>query len=368
MMLRNSEEQKRIVRSKNQEMISVILRTTLKVGLGTAIAWVIADTLGFSTALFAAMFCQTTILLSLGIAWYLVTRILASLGLVLMVSVIILVCFGKSYIGFFLATLLTGIIWNYLKNHGVFGNLLAPMIMLSATTINSNTPDPVGYCSNLAQCVLIGVAVGILINRLFWPTMVHQGLRQQFAKFLDSSQKLTETILQGHLQESDLIEDSHQLQKNLIKNVQSSQKMLKIGMLDPTGRQLGNTNWSEIIQTKQQITLHLSAIFDLIQASQKIHLFKETESELKKLFESILEAFSEISEPALSDQYIQNLSQLKQEFNQFKTRSIKFQEIYDIQTLPLAGLLRFYSLIHRLEKLINEIIKLGEIKLLYEDT
>ena len=341
-------------------MLPLVLQTALKAGLAASFSWAMCQFFGFTDAAFlTVMMAISTIMMGLGLGWVLAIQGFLSLTLVVAGTIIILVLFGKNYLSFFISVLFVGLLWDYLKNHGVVGNFFLMMAMISVTIINSNNPDPVTYGFNMLVNMSIGIGVGMIFNRLFWPTTSQQGLQQQLEQMLRNSSQLTRIMFRGYLQDNFNSSEGQQLRIEILKGVQSSQKLLKIGTLDPTGKQLGEADWMSIINAEQQISLHLSAILRLIQDSQGINLSKELESDWKRLSESIATEFSQMADAMITKASFRDLSQLNNDFFQFKEKLTKLRTTDIIKNMPLSERLHFYSIVYRLEKLINEMNKWG---------
>lgn len=336
------------------------LQIAFKIALGAAIAWSICQFLSFSdTAFMASLMVVSTTLMGLGMGWGFFTHGLLALIVVISGATLILILFGKTYITFFIVVLFAELLWSYFQTHGFRSNLSVLMVMNAVEIINGNNRDPVTFSFNLLVSIIVGISVAIFLNRLFWTKMIKQELEQQLEQILQNSSQLTQVLFEGYLQGDFSSSTAQALRIKILKGVQDSQKQLQVGTLDPTGQQLGEVDWMAIINIEQQISLHLSAIFRLVNASEEVNFLKELELDLTHLSNSITTAFLSLAELSVKNDSRNHLSDLNVHFFYIKEQ-VKQQRITEsITKIPLSERLRFYSIVHRLEKLINEINNLG---------
>ncbi|MEL7035710.1 MAG: hypothetical protein AAFO04_08865 [Cyanobacteria bacterium J06592_8] len=335
--------------------IPSLLQTALKVSFSASLAWAICQFLGFSVAFVAVIAAAYTTLAGLGVGWYLLTKGSAMIAIGFSLSVLASVLLGNNYITIFIVILCAGGLWHYLQLHGFIGSFLGLMIKIPVMLLLANTPDPITMVFNLFMAYLIGVLVGMVFNRLFWPNINKQGLQQQLEELLSNSSQLLEKIFLGYLEGEFDDSEAQVLRTKILKNVQSSQKLFKIGTFDPTGRQLGEVDWIAILGTEQNISLHLSAILRLVQTSRGVEFPPELLSSLQILCNSIMTAFSEMFRVMINPNQVLDLSQLNHDFEQFKQTLTQLRETDEMSNLPLSEILTFYSVTHRLEKLVDEI-------------
>ncbi|MDY7024152.1 MAG: hypothetical protein SWJ54_22855 [Cyanobacteriota bacterium] len=339
--------------------IPSLLQTALKVSFSASFAWAICQFLGFSMDFVAVIAAAYTTLAGLGVGWYLLTKGSAMIVIGFSLGVLATVLLGNNYITIFIVVLCAGGLWHYLQLHGFIGSFLGLMIKMPVVVIHSNSPDPVTMAFNGFMAYFIGVLVGMVFNRLFWPTINKQGLQQQLEELLSNSSLLLEKIFVGYLERNFDDSEAQELRAKILKNVQSSQKLFKIGTFDPTGRQLGQVDWIAILGTEQNISLHLSAILRLVQTSRGVEFPPELLSSLQILCNSIMTAFSQMASVMMNPNKAWNLSQLNSDFYQFKETLAQLRETDEMSNLPLSEILTFYSITHRLEKLVDEINRWG---------
>jgi hypothetical protein len=335
--------------------IPSVLQIALKVSFSATLAWTICQFLGFPMAFIATITAAFTTLAGLGVGWYLLTKGSLMIALGFALGVLASVFLGNNYITIFIVVLCAGGLWHYLQLHGFIGSFLVLMIQMPVVVIHSNTPDPVMMAFNSFMAYFIGVLVGMVFNRLFWPNINKQGLQQQLEELLSNSSQLFEKMFVGYLQGGLNDPEAQTLRAKILKNVQTSQKLFKIGTFDPTGRQLGEANWIAILGTEQNISLHLSAMLRLVQTSRGVEFLPELCSSLQILCNSIITAFSQMSRVMINPNQVWDLSQLNSDFEQFKATLTQIRETDDLSNLPLSEILTFYSITHRIEKLVDEI-------------
>lgn len=336
------------------------LQIAIKAGLASAVAWAICQFFDFtSTSFFTVMMSINVIMLGLGMQWILVLQGFLALMFAVMGTVLILVLFGDNYISFFIAILFVALLEEYLEKHGFITNFFVMMAMASVAIINGNSSDPVTFAFNLLVSVLIAFVVAIIFNRLFWPKMAQEDLEKQLKQNFNNSHQLTEIMFNGYLQNNLNYQEANRLRIDIFKGIQGSKKQLKIGSLDPTNTQVGKRDWMKIINTEQQISLHLSAILRLIQNSQGITLSEKLESDLTHLSVLLKSTFLQMADVMVSNSSVWDLSPLNHSFLQFKETLKEVRSTDIIETMPLSERLRFYSIVHRLEKLIREINEWG---------
>jgi hypothetical protein len=335
-------------------MIPQPLQLAIKAALGGSFAWVICQSLDFSPKLAPLMGCVFAVF-NLGVSWSALTQLtLMSVG-VYILGALGAVLWGNNYLTIFLFILISGYFWQYLQIRGVIGAFFGLAIKFPVVIIHANVADPITFAFNLFSDQMIGMAVGITINQLFWPSANRQGLEQQVKQFFNNSQQLMALVLEGYLAQNLDRETSQTLQDGLQKSLQTSQKLLKVGTYDITGQQLGKTtDWMAVVNTQQNLYLHLSAILRLVQSSQGVTLPEEIRTDLNLLSEQFVVAFSAMGKVMLIPQSHWDLSTLNAGCEQLKADFFAARNAHHLTNISLSELIVFYGLLHRLEKICQE--------------
>jgi hypothetical protein len=119
---------------------------------------------------------------------------------------------------------------------------------------------------------------------------------------------------------------------------------------------LGKNDWMSIIKTEQNLYLHFSAIVRLVQSSDGIELSSELRDDLQTLSAQLSTALAEMPRVMLNPNVSWDLSPLNSQRNGIKEHLVAARNAHQLAAIPLSELLTFYGIVHRLDKIIFEII------------
>lgn len=348
-------------------MLSLALKTALKVSISGAFAYAIAQSFGFNSSFIAPLIAVITTLAGELADWFLLFQLTLAITLAVTLGVIEYYTLGNNYIAIFINVLFAGVLWRYLNTRGLLLAFFIFVIKFASIIIVSSASDKITMAYEMVSTALIGIVIGLLINSLFWSTSSHEQLQKQLSDILENSQQLCDQILNGYLSGNYDDDEAQTLRLTILKTHQSSQVLFKKSLFDITGHQLGKTDWSSILKTEGNLSLHLSALLHLVQTNKRIDLPNQLLIDFRNLIQSFLNCFPELKaammDQNVSSNFYESFQQLNRNFIQFHT-TLNTPEIRsEIKKNSMSELLCFYSIVHRLEKLVNELNILGIVKI-----
>jgi hypothetical protein len=185
-------------------------------------------------------------------------------------------------------------------------------------------------------------------------------LEAQLEQILNNSCLLIEQTFRGYLEGNFDEAESQDLQLKILKTVRASQKLFKLSSFDITGRQLGKEDWKSILKTEENIALHLSAIVRLAQTSKGVDLSAKLITDLSNLCQSLTTCLSELKTVMIEPSKILDIDLLNRNFIQLQETLAEERGAEKLKTITISELLCFYSMVHRLGKLIDEVSVWGE--------
>jgi uncharacterized membrane protein YccC len=341
-------------------MIPSSLQTSLKVAISGSLAYAIAKFFGFSFTFISSFIAGIFSMAGPGIAWFAFPQLTLIFGLTSILAVIEAYLLGNNYISIFINILFAGTLWFYLQLHGLVFSFFVIAIKVPAIIIMSSSSDKINMGYDMVSSLLIGEIVGLIVGSLFWPTFMKDKLEGQLEQILHNSCTLIEQTFRGYLEGNFDEAEPQDLQLKILKTVRASQKLFKLSSFDITGRQLGKEDWKSILKTEENIALHLSAIVRLAQTSKGVDLSAKLTTDLSNLCQSLTICLSELKTVMIEQNTILDIDLLNRNFIQLQETLAEERGAEKLKAIPISELLRFYSMVHRLGKLMDEVSVWGE--------
>ena len=336
-------------------MRSFSLQTATKVGFAGSIAYAIAQFFDFNTHFNASINAGMGALGGILASWFSLPQLTIVFSMTMILGVIESYLLGNNYIAIFINILFAGVLWRYLQFRGLLFGFFGVFIKLPSILIMSNSSDKITMAYDMICTFFIGLIVGLIINLLFPLSSSHEQLQKQLFSILDSSQQLCQKILEGYLSGNLDEVETQNLRLKIIKIHQDSQTLFKQSSFDITGHQLGQADWQSIVNTETNIILHLLAILHLVQTNKGINLPKELKEDFINVFQSLINCFSTLQVVIIKQNKVLTLEPLNQDFSQLHQTLLQEKNNQLLRKIPTAEILCFYSIIHRLQKLISEL-------------
>lgn len=232
----------------------------------------------------------------------------------------------------------------------IVSGMLYPIMYLSMIVLNSNAPYTTAV--DMSLLTAIGMGLGWLADRLFWPVFEEEGIERQVSETFRTFQEMSDRSF--HLVElrDGYLETLTARSEGSMRGANKALKMAAMtGGLNPSERDV----WAQAIALQGRLLAHLLAISRLLQENRENPLLQELATELSALGDSLSATFASLSVAIVDQHSRMQLPNPNVEFQQWQTQLRGMREAGTTRSFDLASRLAVGLIEHRLQALVTDL-------------
>ena len=225
--------------------------------------------------------------------------------------------------------------------------LISMGIFIGTAVLRSSAPYTTAvYTMTL---ILVGIALGLLVDSLLWPVYSSQIVEKQVSQLFHLLESLGRDAL--NLDEDNSNFSSQNLQ--IEKGIQGISKGFKIAIMTHSLSSSEQQKWEQLIGLQKQMALHLQELRELTHKNQDDPLLNQLKPELSALNNTLSQTFLALATVTFSPASNQLFPNPQVSLQQWQNRLNKMRENGETQSFDLISRLRVGLIEHRLEGLVK---------------
>ncbi len=232
--------------------------------------------------------------------------------------------------------------------------LLPLGIFLAVIVLNSSSP----YTTAVYMFLLMSVGMGLgwLAERLFWPIFDQRGIERQVSETFQLFGDFSARAFQGAALRADGGDGSLEALTAQAKGVmRATNKALKVAAMTESLSPSERDSWGQAIALQGRLLVHLLAISGLLQQNRENSLLQELAPELSALGDTLSATFAGLSVAIVSPHPGIQLPSPEIDFQHWQARLKGIREAGTTRSFDLASRLAVGLIEHRLEGLVRDI-------------
>ncbi|MGK7945616.1 MAG: hypothetical protein AB4058_14220 [Microcystaceae cyanobacterium] len=243
--------------------------------------------------------------------------------------------------------LLTGWVVKTWLSVSVRLGLLSLGIYLGIPVLVSSAPYTTAVY--IMTLILVGVTLGWLVDRLFWPVYSSKIVEKQVSQLFHLLETLNRSILSPSGDQS----DSSSLTLQIKATIKGIGKAFKIATMTNSLSSSEQQRWGNLIQLQRQIFLHLQELGELIQKYQYNPLLNQLRPELSDLNQTLSQTFLALATITLDSTSNLIIPNPNLNLQQWQNKLNEMRDNGETQSFNLTSRLIVGLIEHRLEGLVK---------------